>query len=166
MQPRILSANIEPLHHESIAAALALNNAHAKETSALNGSSLKALMAISFYARGTDGGSSALLIALSQDAPYENSNFAWFHRRYADFVYIDRVIVAAHARGRGLARLLYDDLFQESVRAGHRRVVCEVNLDPPNPASDAFHVRMGFVAVGQAVLYDVAKTVRYFERPL
>ena len=43
---------------------------------------------------------------------------------------------------------------------------CEVNAEPPNPASDAFHRAMGFAPVGEAFLADRGKTVRYFERRL
>ena len=53
-------------------------------------------------------------------------------------------------------------LFRSVVRAaGHARVVCEVNSDPPNPASDAFHAALGFAEVGQAVLATQGKVVRY-----
>jgi predicted GNAT superfamily acetyltransferase len=43
--------------------------------------------------------------------------------------------------------------------AGHDRVVCEVNVDPPNPTSRAFHLRMGFGEVGHATLPGGTKTV-------
>jgi uncharacterized protein len=129
---------------------LGLNNAHVQETSLLDEVGLEALMAMAFYARGVDRGASALLIALDQDAPYVNENFAWFKERVGSFVYIDRVIVAESARGQGIARLLYEDLFAKARAAGQERVVCEVNLDPPNPGSDAIH--------------GGAKMVRYFER--
>ncbi len=49
--------------------------------------------------------------------------------------------------------------------AGHDRIVCEVNAEPPNPASDALHAALGFVAVGVASL-AVGKTVRYYARAL
>ena len=49
--------------------------------------------------------------------------------------------------------------------AGHERVVCEVNADPPNPASDAFHAALGFAEIG-ATLLPNGKTVRYFMRDL
>jgi hypothetical protein len=45
-------------------------------------------------------------------------------------------------------------------------VVCEVNADPPNPASDAFHAALGFAAVGSAANHGGGKTVRYFCREL
>jgi uncharacterized protein len=42
----------------------------------------------------------------------------------------------------------------------------EVNIEPPNPVSEAFHVAMGFDGVGQATIHNGAKTVRYFEKTL
>ena len=49
----------------------------------------------------------AFLLAFDQDADYDSPNFLWFRERYPRFVYVDRIVVAAAARGRGLARLLY-----------------------------------------------------------
>ena len=146
------------------AAVLSLNNLHAKETSALDDRSLAKLLEMSFYARGMDRGATAFLIALDQDASYRNPNFDWFKDSRESFIYIDRIIVAASARGQGIARILYDDLFSVAKQAGHQRVVCEVNIEPPNPASDRFHRTMGFEEVGQASIHGGTKTVRYFEK--
>jgi predicted GNAT superfamily acetyltransferase len=145
---------------------LSLNKAHAKETSALDEDSLAALLGMAFYARGIDRGATAFLIALDHNAAYENPNFAWFNASRQPFVYIDRVVVAESARGRGIAKLLYMDLFVAAKRAGHNRVVCEVNIDPPNPASNAFHVAMGFNEVGEAIIHNGTRIVRYFEKLL
>jgi len=157
---------IQNLETADITSTLALNNAHSKETSLLDAVSLTALLGSAFYARGIDQGASALLIALDQDAPYDNPNFSWFKQRRDSFVYVDRIIVSETKRGQGIARLLYQDLFAEALQAGHKRVVCEVNLAPPNPASDAFHANMGFVEIGQATIHNGTKTVRYFEKML
>jgi uncharacterized protein len=102
---------------------LQLNNAHAKETSELNLASLTTLLGMACYARGIDQGKTAFLIALDHTAPYENPNFAWFKSAYQSFVYIDRVVVAESARGRGIARLLYEDLFAAARSAGVHRIV-------------------------------------------
>ncbi len=61
--------------------------------------------------------------------------------------------------------MLYETLFERARAAGQEQVVCEVNADPPNPASDAFHAALGFVEVGSAPLAS-GKTVRYFQRML
>ncbi len=132
----------------------------------LDDASLESLLGMAFYARGVERGATAFLIALDHHAAYVNPNFAWFKASRSSFVYIDRVIVSVSARGQGIARALYEDLFSAAKRAGHQRVVCEVNLDPPNPASDAFHAAMGFKEIGQATIHNGTKTVRYFEKML
>src|SRR5437016_795621 len=128
-------------------ALLALNNEHAQELSWLTPARLEYLVGQSFLARRI-GNLDAFLLAFDQDARYDSPNFLWFCARYPRFVYVDRIVVASSARGRGHARRLYDDLFEQAIAAGHDRVVCEVNSQPPNPASDAFHAALGFVEVG------------------
>jgi uncharacterized protein len=157
---------IQNLHASDIASILSLNNAHAAETSYLDEFGIAALLRTAFYARGTDRGSTAFLIAFDHYAPYMNPNFQWFKDRRESFVYIDRVIVAETSRGFGIGRKLYLDLFAVAKQAGHERVVCEVNIRPPNPASDTFHAVMGFTSIGSATIHDGKKTVRYFEKIL
>jgi uncharacterized protein len=147
------------------AAILALNNAHAQQLSWLEPERLEQLVAQSFLAWRI-GSLDAFLLAFDQDAPYDSPNFLWFRARYPRFVYIDRIAVTPSARGRGLARLLYCDLFDTARRRGHTHIACEVNVDPPNPTSDAFHAALGFVEVGCASIHDGSKTVRYLERTL
>jgi uncharacterized protein len=144
---------------------LALNNAHARELSWLEPARLQHLVEQAFLARRI-GDLDAFLLAFDQDAQYDSPNFRWFCARYPRFVYVDRIVVASSARGRGCARRLYRDLFEYAVRAGHERVVCEVNISPPNPASDAFHAALGFVEVGTAGVYDGSRTVRYLSHTL
>src|ERR1035437_3192279 len=138
---------------------LALNNAHARELSWLEPERLQHLVEQAFLARRI-GDLDAFLLAFDQDAQYDSPNFLWFCARYPRFVYVDRIVVASSARGRGCARRLYRDLFEYAVRAGHERVVCEVNISPPNPASDAFHAALGFVEVGTASVYSGARRAR------
>jgi predicted GNAT superfamily acetyltransferase len=142
---------------------LALNNAHAVELSWLEPERLEHLVGQAFLARRI-GDAEALLLTLDQDADYDSPNFLWFRDRYPRFVYVDRIVVAAEARGRGHARRLYLDLFEEVLRVGHDLVVCEVNSDPPNPASDAFHAELGFAPVGTGSIHGGAKTVTYLAR--
>jgi uncharacterized protein len=144
---------------------LALNNAHAAELSRLEPEGLVRMVAQAFLARRV-GKADALLLAFDQDADYDSPNFLWFRSFTPRFVYVDRIVVAAHAQGRGLARRLYLALFEAALAAGHDLVVCEVNSDPPNPGSDAFHARLGFVEVGAGAIHGGAKTVRYLARRL
>ncbi len=146
-------------------ALLALNNEYAKELSWLEPARLTHLVNEAFLARRI-GAVDAFLLAFDQDARYDSPNFLWFCDRYPRFVYVDRIVVAASARGRGLARLLYQDLFEHAARAGYSCVVCEVNSDPPNPRSDAFHASLSFVEVGSASIHHGTKLVRYLLRQL
>ncbi len=112
-----------------------------------------------------------MLIALQQDAAYRSMNFLWFRERLARFVYVDRVITASAARGRGHARGLYQALFARALAAGHERVVCEVNLTPPNPVSARLHAALGFEEIGRARLGEASlgsagKRVQYLSRRL
>ena len=112
------------------------------------------------------GEADALLLAFDQDADYDNPNFNWFHQRFERFIYIDRVVVSPAMRGRGLAQGLYKALFSRAASLQHSQVVCEINMDPPNPESDAFHAGLGFEQVGLAILPAAGKTVRYFSRKI
>lgn len=144
---------------------LALNNAHAAETSLLDAAGLQQLLDAAFRVE-TVGNVDAFLIALDQDAEYGSPNFLWLRARYRRFVYVDRIVTAVDARGRGHGARLYGRLFAQAVAAGHDRVLCEVNLVPANPGSDAFHARLGFEEIGRATLPDGVKTVRYLQRRL
>jgi uncharacterized protein len=141
----------------------ALNNEHAQELSFADEPRFAHLVANAFFAAHI--GTEAFLIAFEQDADYDSKNFLWFRQRFSRFVYVDRVVTAAAARGRGHAAALYNALFAAARAAGHERVTCEINADPPNPGSDAFHAKFGFQEIGSAVLLN-GKTVRYYERGL
>ena len=144
---------------------LELNNRHAKELSYLDAARFGALVDDAFLACRV-GEAQALLLAFDQDAAYDSYNFLWFRERYERFVYVDRIVVDPQQRGRGLARALYAALFARARQAGHERIVCEINSDPPNPASDAFHQQLNFALVGAAELPGGTKRVRYFVKPL
>lgn len=144
---------------------LALNNEHAAELSWLEAERLSFLLGEAFYARRI-GDLEAFIMTFDQEANYDSPNFIWFRERYERFIYVDRVVVAAHARGRGHARRLYQDLFEHAERAGHTLVTCEVNADPPNPVSDAFHAALGFAEVGEAVIHGGKKAVRYYVKQI
>lgn len=154
---------IEPAHHAAI---LALNAENVAETSPLEAESFAALLGAAFYAAQIGDGREAFLIAVGPGAAYDSPNYRWFDAGPPDFAYVDRIVVAADARRRGHAAALYAALFEAARRDGVKRVVCEVNVSPPNPRSDAFHDRLGFLEVGRADLADRGKTVRYLAKAL
>lgn len=143
---------------------LALNNRSAVETSSLEPARFEHMVASSFAALHVPE-AQALLLTFDQSADYDSPNFLWFRDRLERFIYIDRIVVAEAARGRGLARQLYQQLFDLAHQAGHSLVTCEINSTPPNPGSDAFHAAMGFSEAG-SVTFTAEKSVRYLTRPL
>jgi uncharacterized protein len=144
---------------------LALSALHETETGHLNRESLTKMLEEAFHSATAAAGKDGYLIAFDQNADYDSENFHWFKSRYDRFVYVDRIVVANQARGRGLAREFYAALFARAKAKGHSRVVCEVNIDPPNPGSLAFHAALGFAEIGQATLEN-GKSVSYQERAL
>lgn len=145
--------------------ALKLNNDHAEELSFKTSEAFRALLAAASHVRAEPSGL-ALIVAMHQGCTYDNPNFAWHARHFRRFYYIDRVVVRSAARGQGLARRLYDDLEAVARAGGHERLVCEINAEPPNPKSDAFHDKLGFVPVGEQFLESYGRTVRYWAREL
>lgn len=141
---------------------LALNARHETETGPLDPAELARLCAAAFATLAA-GDSEGFLIALDEGANDPGPNWRWFAGRFARFAYIDRVIVAPQSRGRGVARALYAALADKAREAGHDRLLCEVNTDPPNPGSFAFHQALGFVQVGTQRLEARRKTVAYLE---
>ncbi len=155
-------ADITNLSDQSSSALNALNNAFAQETSFLEAADWGRLTGMARFAFATPD---AFIIAFDQDADYDSPNFLWFRDRYERFVYIDRVVVAASAHGQGLGRALYEKLFEAAKAAGYPCLMAEVNVNPPNPGSLAFHDKMGFEAVGE-IEFSPEKAVRYFARTL
>ncbi len=150
-----------------MAAVLALNASVEEATAPLSATRLAALVAAATFARalpcaegGAEGGIAAFLIGFAPADAYDSPNFLWFRARMDRFAYIDRIAVAASARRRGLARDLYAAFAAHAAAQGLGPLACEVNLDPPNPVSDAFHAALGFAELGRARAYN-GRVVRY-----
>jgi predicted GNAT superfamily acetyltransferase len=128
----------------------ALNLAEVQHTSAMDIRRLAELNAISCYHKVACLGGivSAFLLAMCNGCPYENDNFEWFSKKYARFIYVDRIVVSAAGRGMGLGSLLYEDLFRFGRSNAIPLVTCEYNLVPPNEPSRLFHDKFGFKEQG------------------
>jgi hypothetical protein len=141
--PRVVIRDATPADHGAICV---LNLAEVQHTSAMDMARLAELDRLSCYHRlaFVDSEMSGFLLAMRDDARYENDNFAWFTRMCRSFVYVDRVVVAAAARGSGIGSLLYEDLFRYARQQRIARVTCEVNIVPANEPSRLFHEKLGF----------------------
>lgn len=155
------SGTIRAAVSADFAAILALNAESVHFTSPLNAARLHDLHAMAAYHRivEIDGVVAAFLLALREGTAYDSPNYRWFAARYDAFLYIDRIVVAAAHRAGGLGARLYEDLFACARDTGIGRVVCEFDLDPPNPASARFHARHGFREVGRQWLGGGRKQV-------
>lgn len=139
---------------------LALNNSAVPNVNHLRREDLDELLAMACYARlaTIDEQPKAALIGLWPGADYDSANYRWFSERFEHFFYVDRVMVAKDARGKGVGQALYADIenFAQG-RAGS--IALEVNSLPPNPGSMRFHQAAGFVAVGEQTHDEGAKKV-------
>jgi uncharacterized protein len=138
-----------------------LNLAEVQHTSPMDRERLIALDNLSCFHKVAcaDNRVAAFLLAMCNDAPYENSNYEWFARRYPRFVYVDRIVVSSECRGLRLGSLLYEDLFRCARHSGIPLVTCEYNIVPPNEPSRLFHEKFGFKEQGTQWLANGTKRV-------
>lgn len=106
-----------------------------------------------------------MIMLMFEGLDYGSLNYAWVSAHYDHFAYVDRIAIAPEARGRGLGGQLYEAAFKH-LRGQRDRLLCEVNLEPPNPGSLRFHRALGFQDVGQRWLPDRSKGVVYLERAI
>ena len=112
-----------------------------------------------------------LVIVMAPGADYDSPNYRYFEQARAagdlgEFRYVDRIVVATAAHRRGVGRRLYDAVFDHAREHDAATVTCEVNVEPPNPVSTAFHSSLGFVEVGRQSNYDGAVTVAFMTAPV
>jgi len=140
---------------------LALNEESVQFLSALSAEGLALLDAEAAYHRvfESEGRIGAFLLAFREGASYHSPNYRWFAARYTGFLYIDRVVVAASMQGRGIGRLLYEDLFAFTRGSGADLLTCEFDVDPPNEASRRFHEAFSFREVGVQTVGAAKKRV-------
>ncbi len=119
-----------------------------------------------FLVAEADGAVQGYLIAYDPEREYDGEEFLWFRERGRDFLYVDQIAVSARARGAGVGRALYDEAAREAAARGLASLVCEVNIEPPNPQSMAFHERLGFSEIGRLKVRLHERYVALMRRPL
>ena len=105
------------------------------------------------------------LILIRPGSAYPSDNYAWFEAKFDHHLYVDRIAVSDWARGEGVGRALYEEALQMANKLGEQRITAEVNEEPPNPESMAFHTRMGFRFLHSRPSRH-GKVVAMLERPL
>jgi predicted GNAT superfamily acetyltransferase len=111
------------------------------------------------WAAELDGEVVGFVFVLRPGAAYASRNYAWFSERYEDFAYLDRVAIDASARRRGVGTAIYDAV-EAAVAEQGGPLLLEVNVQPANEPSLAFHASRGFTEVGTLEHDDGAKIVR------
>ncbi|RCX26501.1 GNAT family N-acetyltransferase [Thioalbus denitrificans] len=152
---------IRPAEAADFDSILALNARVVVETSPMDRERLGLLDGMADYHRVATvaGRVAGFLLAMREDAPYENDNHRWFAARLPRFLYVDRIVVGAEFAGRGIGSRLYRDLFDHARAGGVPLIACEYNIEPLNAASRAFHDRFGFREAGRQHVADGAKLV-------
>ncbi|MBV9830615.1 MAG: GNAT family N-acetyltransferase [Marmoricola sp.] len=137
-----------PADHQAV---LALNERNVELLAPLDEARLVQLVAWAETAAAldVDGTFAGFVLTFGAGSPYDGENFAWFSERYPDFTYLDRVVIHEDFRRRGLGTRVYDEL---EVACGRPLFTLEVNIEPANEPSLAFHRARGFVDVGRRTI--------------
>ncbi|WP_317451268.1 GNAT family N-acetyltransferase [Microcella alkalica] len=163
-----IAPSIRPLTAEDAPALASLNDAAHPAVPITSADELRALLGHAALALGLerDGELVGFVIAMAPGSAYDSENYRFFEARGTGHLYVDRIVVAENERGRGLGPVLYEAVFAEARRRGLPEVTCEVNLDPPNPGSLAFHARLGFAQVGTQATKGGTVTVALLAAPV
>jgi len=136
---------------EDLRAVTAINNGSAREVTFETLAGMRWYLAAAPYFRVAEAehdAVAAFLIGFRRGDDYHSENLAWFEDQGdADFAYVDRVAVSSDRRGAGLGRALYDDFERWARERSIPRLTCEVNVEPRNDGSLAFHERLGWRAL-------------------
>ena len=159
---------VRPVCEADLPVLAALNDAAVPAVSPLGLTGLRAHLPTCDLALAADhdGEPAALLLALTPGSAYPSENYQWFETHRPGSLYVDRIVVAPHVHGRGLGRALYGAALEHAAALGLAEVTCEINVDPPNPESMAFHTRMGFRRVGDLDTKGGSIRVALMARPV
>ncbi len=158
-------ATLRPLTEDDVVWLKQLNDLCVPEVNALDLEAMRALIARAIWAQAVvrERAPLAVLVAFAKGSSYESTNYAWFNAQEEPFVYIDRVMVAEAGRRQGLGRRLYAGLFDWAKENDLPRLCCEVNEEPPNPTSLAFHRSLGFEVLTSRINPSDGKRVAMME---
>lgn len=153
---------------DDLPALIELNAAWEHVTSPLSHEELSRLAPQSalFRVSEMNGVVAAFLLAFGPGVDYDSVNFRWFEQRYERFLYIDRVVVGLDFQRSGLGDALYAAAIAFARGREVPFVVCEVDVEPVNTASVAFHDKLGFVEVGRQRVSGGKKLVSLRQLPV
>ncbi len=144
-----MSTTLRPITPDDLDAVVGLNERFVHLTAPMDHARLAGFVAASDTAAviDVDGAFAGFVITFAAGAAYDGAHFAWFAERYDDYCYLDRIVIHEDFQRRGLGTFVYDEV---EGGCGRPVLTLEVNIDPPNEPSLAFHRARGFVEVGQS----------------
>lgn len=158
---------IRPIVEDDTPSILRINAAGVPGVEALEESDLRWLLALSgchLVAVAEPRVVAGYLLSFYHDSDYTGEEFGYFRRWCREpFLYVDQVAIAPEYRKHGAGRCLYDAVTTVARRKRIGLVGCEVNIDPPNPASLAFHQRLGFSRLNEMTVLG-GRTVALFAK--
>jgi predicted GNAT superfamily acetyltransferase len=145
-----VSLTFRPVQTSDFEAILAINAAGYPGVVRLAFDELTTVLATApfFYVAERDSQVAGYMIAYTDKNSYDGDEFLWFQARYPNFLYIDQIAVAPTVRRARGGSHFYQFVEQFARQQGLTSLVCEVNVEPPNPISLNFHAKNDFVEVG------------------
>lgn len=139
--------NLRPVIDRDLADVLDLNQRNVELLSPMDEQRFREIEAVADHCAviEVDGAFAGFVILVPDGTSYDAENYRWYSERYDTFTYLDRIVIGESFRRQGLGASVYDTLEGWS----RERLALEVNIDPPNEPSLAFHRGRGFVEVGQ-----------------
>ncbi len=141
---------VRALEDRDVADVLALNQLEVEKLAPMDEAKLWAIHAVAdrFDVVELDGEFAGFVITMRPGSGYWSEFYRWYADRFDDqYYYLDRVVMTAATRGRGLGTQVYDGL--EAHAATYGRLALEVNVEPLNEPSLAFHLSRGYETVAE-----------------
>ena len=156
---------LRELKEEDQEALLALNNASTPAVNPLTLEELKNILSLAekCWVEEIDSELAAALIIIGPEQTYSSDNYTWLETQFSNYCYVDRIMVDENHKRKGLGNNLYQELERHAERTGAHILLCEVNLEPPNPQSIAFHTRLDWEPFFERE-HSPGKKVQYFKK--
>ena len=101
------------------------------------------------------------IICFRENSVYSSENYKFFNGNKEKFIYIDRVVIKSGFRRMGFGTQIYKYI-DEVAYKNFLPICCEVNSMPRNEISLNFHIKNGYIEVGEKDFIN--HSVKYFEK--
>lgn len=108
---------------------------------------------------------SAFALAISANQALDHVAYQWCMTRFENFVYWDRMVVAAAHRRSGLGRDLFAPLLSKVSKQGSEMMLCQVHDRPANKAGHLFVQSLGFTPI-ESVMLPSREIVTMYQRSI